>query len=430
MVVFRIAGANELTEDLLKRLNKQGLVHMVPASLKGKYVIRFTVTSQFTTEEDIERDWRVITDMAKLVLEEGLPQEEESIDEKDEDDENGEGKMVTSMEPFSETMQENGSGLQKDVVVSLNGDTVVKKHPGQHLTSLPKPICVKRRDYGISLLLSNVPMSPKVVNGSYAALFDGGHAGLEQLARQLTVGGEFIRLSPRKRGRLGDFDKQMSLDYSVLGNRRDNPFRMKMMGSLDSKIDDILDLGSKATQTERENIKADTADWKDGTSNVNEVKMAFSNEGRILEQEHWDTGHENWGEGAINGAGSATSGKCKIETVRWDKDMNGKVNTKIKEFDDVKLKYIDGEGSARAKPGRSVVEISKAVCSKVKDVFFTFPGGSPTTTPSKKVNHLSTVALGAPTEHGEKLYCKYCGHVLGSQANGRPGQPTAVKAED
>ncbi|CAG5133343.1 unnamed protein product [Candidula unifasciata] len=55
MVVFRIAGANELTEELLKRLNKQGKVHMVPASLKGNYVIRFTVTSQFTTEVDIER---------------------------------------------------------------------------------------------------------------------------------------------------------------------------------------------------------------------------------------------------------------------------------------------------------------------------------------------------------------------------------------
>ena len=35
---------------------------MVPASIKGKYIIRFTVTSQYTTEEDIDRDWRIIRD--------------------------------------------------------------------------------------------------------------------------------------------------------------------------------------------------------------------------------------------------------------------------------------------------------------------------------------------------------------------------------
>ena len=36
---------------------------MVPASIKGKYIIRFTVTSQYTTEEDIDRDWKIIKDM-------------------------------------------------------------------------------------------------------------------------------------------------------------------------------------------------------------------------------------------------------------------------------------------------------------------------------------------------------------------------------
>lgn len=40
---------------------------MVPASLKGKYVIRFTVTSQYTTDQDIERDWKIISDTATKV---------------------------------------------------------------------------------------------------------------------------------------------------------------------------------------------------------------------------------------------------------------------------------------------------------------------------------------------------------------------------
>ena len=39
-------------------------MHAVPASLKGKYVIRFTVTSPRTTVADIERDWNLIRDTA------------------------------------------------------------------------------------------------------------------------------------------------------------------------------------------------------------------------------------------------------------------------------------------------------------------------------------------------------------------------------
>ena len=39
-------------------------MHAVPASLKGKYVIRFTVTSQRTTLQDLTRDWHLIRDTA------------------------------------------------------------------------------------------------------------------------------------------------------------------------------------------------------------------------------------------------------------------------------------------------------------------------------------------------------------------------------
>lgn len=35
---------------------------MVPAAIKGKYVLRFTVTSQYTTEADIDRDWGIIVE--------------------------------------------------------------------------------------------------------------------------------------------------------------------------------------------------------------------------------------------------------------------------------------------------------------------------------------------------------------------------------
>ena len=39
-------------------------MHAVPASLKDRYVIRFTVTSPRTTVEDVERDWSIIQTIA------------------------------------------------------------------------------------------------------------------------------------------------------------------------------------------------------------------------------------------------------------------------------------------------------------------------------------------------------------------------------
>jgi histidine decarboxylase len=68
MVVFRLKGENELTEKLLKRLNHRGNLHAVPASLKGKYVIRFTVTSTRTSNDDIIKDWSEIRTVATEIL--------------------------------------------------------------------------------------------------------------------------------------------------------------------------------------------------------------------------------------------------------------------------------------------------------------------------------------------------------------------------
>ncbi|KAL0121441.1 hypothetical protein PUN28_006746 [Cardiocondyla obscurior] len=68
MVVFRLRGENTLTERLLKKLNSRGRLHCVPAALHGKYVIRFTVTSTNTTNEDILKDWAEIRSTANEIL--------------------------------------------------------------------------------------------------------------------------------------------------------------------------------------------------------------------------------------------------------------------------------------------------------------------------------------------------------------------------
>ncbi|XP_054279364.1 histidine decarboxylase [Macrosteles quadrilineatus] len=126
MVVLRIRGDNILTERLLKRINSRGNIHCVPASLKGKYVIRFTVTSSRTTLDDITRDWAEI--------------------------------KTTATEIIYESSDITGAARQR---VPLGGITRVKN-----------------ADFGSSLLLANSPMSPKIVNGSFAAIFDFGDAQL------------------------------------------------------------------------------------------------------------------------------------------------------------------------------------------------------------------------------------------------------------
>ncbi|KAH7639596.1 histidine decarboxylase [Dermatophagoides farinae] len=122
MVVFRLKGHNQLTEMLLKKLNSSGKLHCVPASLKGTYVIRFTVTSNATELSDIQRDWYLIKEMATIVLKSFAPE-----------------------------------------------------HTGYIGTSIRVPLGqIKKKSpaFGTSLLLSNCPRTPKIINASFMAIFD------------------------------------------------------------------------------------------------------------------------------------------------------------------------------------------------------------------------------------------------------------------
>ncbi|XP_049882615.1 histidine decarboxylase [Pectinophora gossypiella] len=124
MVVFRLKGENMLTERLLKRLNARGYIHAVPACFKETYVIRFTVTSPRTTNQDILDDWNEIKTVASDIL-------TETFGAKD-------GNILRTTKPR----------------ISLK-DT-------RDLNAT----------FGTSLLLANSPMSPKIVNGTHAAICD------------------------------------------------------------------------------------------------------------------------------------------------------------------------------------------------------------------------------------------------------------------
>ncbi|XP_025835426.1 tyrosine decarboxylase-like [Agrilus planipennis] len=69
LVCFRLKGDDHLNEKLLSNINASGKLHMVPALVRHKYVIRFCVTAPNATDEDIEYAWEIIKEFASSLLE-------------------------------------------------------------------------------------------------------------------------------------------------------------------------------------------------------------------------------------------------------------------------------------------------------------------------------------------------------------------------
>lgn len=136
--MFKLKGENERTEHLLKELNKDGRLHVVPAKINNIYIIRFTVTSFYTTEDDIKRDWEIIKSISRQIL---------NTDE-----------------------------------VTLNTE--------------------EQRKFQSSLLLSNVAQTPKIVNASFVAFFQDSDLNAYLNSKDLNYKGytqSHLPLTPRRK---------------------------------------------------------------------------------------------------------------------------------------------------------------------------------------------------------------------------------------
>ncbi|KAH8370147.1 hypothetical protein KR093_002345 [Drosophila rubida] len=69
LVCFRLKGGDKLNEKLLSAINESGKLHMVPASVNERYIIRFCPVAQNATAEDIDYAWDTIVDFANELLE-------------------------------------------------------------------------------------------------------------------------------------------------------------------------------------------------------------------------------------------------------------------------------------------------------------------------------------------------------------------------
>ncbi|KAM9410744.1 histidine decarboxylase [Pholidichthys leucotaenia] len=73
LVVFCLKAGNALTQELLRRLTRSGTMYLIPSDIHTKRIIRFTVTSQHTTADDIMEDWSLISKTAATLLAEMQP---------------------------------------------------------------------------------------------------------------------------------------------------------------------------------------------------------------------------------------------------------------------------------------------------------------------------------------------------------------------
>ena len=73
----------------------------------------------------------------------------------------------------------------------------------------------RNANFGSSLLLANSPMSPKIVNGSFAAIFDNGDNVLEDFARAFSRFRLEVKDSPGKLQKLKPVNKYCHISINI-----------------------------------------------------------------------------------------------------------------------------------------------------------------------------------------------------------------------
>jgi aromatic-L-amino-acid decarboxylase len=65
LVCFRLKGENGPNEQLLKRINDEGKIHMVPSKIGDTYFLRLAVCAQSVEAKHVEYAWDVIVKTAE-----------------------------------------------------------------------------------------------------------------------------------------------------------------------------------------------------------------------------------------------------------------------------------------------------------------------------------------------------------------------------
>ncbi|XP_001603679.1 aromatic-L-amino-acid decarboxylase [Nasonia vitripennis] len=70
LVCFRLKGSNELNDQLLRRINGAGNIHLVPSKINDNFFLRLAICSRYSESKDIQYSWQEIKLRADELLEE------------------------------------------------------------------------------------------------------------------------------------------------------------------------------------------------------------------------------------------------------------------------------------------------------------------------------------------------------------------------
>ncbi|XP_077293289.1 histidine decarboxylase [Arctopsyche grandis] len=330
MVVFRLKGANELTERLLKKLNARGRIHCVPACLKSRYVIRFTITSTRTTNNDLLEDWAEIRIVAKDVLMEEFGTEDGNLQ-----------PHKKTRVPLKDTRELNAA-------------------------------------FGTSLLLANSPMSPKIVDGSFAAIRDYGGL-LTKFAETFNSLQIEPKDSPAMRRRIRGMmtaGKQFSLDscmdmvQGILATAADyQPGSQDLALMKEDDREDQLATSGGSTPGDlsagsQETVSQDDSQNKKSFDN-NQLMVPCSTN-RHYRSKSVDTTLPLYQEKGIN---SEQTSSFKAFDDKKDDDINGSNELKSQEKVDCEVKCIDEDGFPKDDVFKIDIEEEKIDVNEEADVF-------------------------------------------------------------
>uniref|UniRef100_A0A915KK87 Uncharacterized protein n=1 Tax=Romanomermis culicivorax TaxID=13658 RepID=A0A915KK87_ROMCU len=148
LVCFRLKADNDSNKKLVNFINDSHRIHLVGANLKGQFVLRFSISSQLTTDDDVKFAWSVICDMADKVMTSHIIQRFAHItttEARRAANPKKEINFVDATAPFVTTKVLNGPQYTAKIVVQLGQTFRIQVMKGSlgHAGAIPTLISIK-----------------------------------------------------------------------------------------------------------------------------------------------------------------------------------------------------------------------------------------------------------------------------------------------
>ncbi|GMT16168.1 hypothetical protein PFISCL1PPCAC_7465, partial [Pristionchus fissidentatus] len=170
LVCFRMRGTEEANQQLLTRLNSSGRIHMVPASLNNRFVIRFCVCAEHATDRDITVAYDIISQTARTILHESVAEPIEENAELEELEETIDGMTLESPVAVSKSMDrhksiERNKSFDRDPSFD-SGDQTSEDMNRRHNESI-----ATKRSFLVRMVSDPKCYNPKIVRHLHMANF-------------------------------------------------------------------------------------------------------------------------------------------------------------------------------------------------------------------------------------------------------------------